>query len=134
MIVADTNGVSLWNAWTGNKVQTPSWPPTTSSSNNYVTGLSELFSLRYGPTFTKDSKYVRTRSGTYTINWRPSHIRLERTTSLELTCQWIRHRNRDILFFPYDYRGKCSDTHGNRLVIGHASGAVTFFQLTAPED
>ena len=47
---------------------------------------------------------------------------------VELNCQWIRLQGRDILWLPYEYRGSRSAGCGDTLVIGQASGAVSFFR------
>jgi WD40 repeat protein len=48
---------------------------------------------------------------------------------LLLESSWIRHCGADFLWLPYEYRGVCHDACGPLLVIGQASGAVSFFSF-----
>ena len=41
---------------------------------------------------------------------------------------WIQHKNRKLLWLPYDYRG-CSALCNGKLAIGAVSGRVSIFQL-----
>lgn len=123
--LAGGQGLSLWNLQTGEKMQTLEWPPA----------MSKYFYLSCPPpTFSNDRKSVQTSAGTFDLNWKPGGSLLgplESTTALDLAGQWIRHKKQDLLYLPHEYRGECFDTYGDRLVIGRASGVVTFLRLTA---
>jgi hypothetical protein len=46
-----------------------------------------------------------------------------------IEASWIKHRGADFLWLPHEYRGNCHDAYGSLLVIGQASGAVSFFSF-----
>jgi hypothetical protein len=58
-----------------------------------------------------------------------THLTLTTTprSTLLLEASWIKLRGVDFLWLPHEYRGGCNDVHGSHLVIGHVSGAVSFF-------
>jgi hypothetical protein len=41
--------------------------------------------------------------------------------------EWVNWKGQKGLWLPPDYRAGCSAVYNNILVIGHASGQVTFF-------
>lgn len=42
---------------------------------------------------------------------------------------WITRDRRNLLWLPPDYRATCAAVHDRMLVLGHASGEVTFFRM-----
>ncbi|KAK5689539.1 hypothetical protein LTR17_026240 [Elasticomyces elasticus] len=42
---------------------------------------------------------------------------------------WVKHNSSDLLWLPHEYRGTCSATYDTFLVIGQASGAMSFFSF-----
>ena len=46
---------------------------------------------------------------------------------------WVIRDGRSILWLPADYRATCVAVHGLTLVLGHASGQVTFFWFAFTE-
>jgi WD40 repeat protein len=58
----------------------------------------------------------------------PAPITESRPTLL-LEASWIKRRGLDFLWLPHEYRGACYDAYGSRLVIGQASGAISFFSF-----
>jgi hypothetical protein len=50
--------------------------------------------------------------------------------TMALSRHWIRRYEKDFLWLPYGYRGSCSAFYGNKLVIGQALGAMSFFQFS----
>jgi WD40 repeat protein len=46
-----------------------------------------------------------------------------------LETYWIKYCGADFLWLPHEYRGICHDAHGSLLVIGQASGAISFFSF-----
>jgi uncharacterized protein with WD repeat len=53
----------------------------------------------------------------------------EPPSALLLESSWIKYRGADFLWLPYEYRGVSHDAHKALLVIGQASGAVSFFSF-----
>jgi hypothetical protein len=53
----------------------------------------------------------------------------EPQSTLSLESTWIKYCGGDFLWLPYEYRGVCHDAYGTLLVIGQASGAVSFFSF-----
>jgi WD40 repeat protein len=49
--------------------------------------------------------------------------------TLFLEASWIKLGGTDFLWLPHEYRGSCCDVYGSRLVIGQASGAMSFFSF-----
>jgi WD40 repeat protein len=48
---------------------------------------------------------------------------------LLLESSWIRYRGADFLWLPHEYRGVCHDGSGSSLVLGQASGTVSFLSF-----
>lgn len=42
---------------------------------------------------------------------------------------WVAWDKQDILWLPHDFRASCVATHDTRLVMGHASGKVSFMEI-----
>jgi WD40 repeat protein len=49
--------------------------------------------------------------------------------TLLLEVSWVKIRGVDFLWLPHEYHGYCHGAHGSFLVIGQASGAVSFFSF-----
>ena len=50
-------------------------------------------------------------------------------TAILLDSSWIKVRGVDRLWLPHEYRGGVHDAFGSRLVVGQASGAISFFSF-----
>jgi WD40 repeat protein len=50
--------------------------------------------------------------------------------TLHVKSSWIRYQDTDFVWLPHEYRASCHDAFGPVLVIGHASGAVSFLSAT----
>ncbi|KAK7811754.1 vegetative incompatibility protein het-e-1, partial [Quercus suber] len=104
----------LWNAATGEVIQ-------------LISNVST-----HSITFSVDGTSLHTTTGTFllgsTISGSPAD-KSTRTISLELSEQWIRNRDEDLLWLPHEYRGTCSAVQGQSLVLGHTSGAVSIVRL-----
>jgi WD40 repeat protein len=50
-------------------------------------------------------------------------------TTILLDYSWIKVRGADFLWLPHEYRGISHDVFGSRLVVGQASGAISFFSF-----
>jgi WD40 repeat protein len=46
---------------------------------------------------------------------------------------WVTRNGKSILWLPPDYRAVCVAVHGYTVVLGHASGQVTFFRFSFTE-
>jgi WD40 repeat protein len=53
----------------------------------------------------------------------------KRQTTILLDSSWIKVRGEEFLWLPHEYRGVVHDAFGSRLVVGQASGAVSFFSF-----
>jgi tricorn protease-like protein len=49
--------------------------------------------------------------------------------TLLLEVSWIKYRGADFLWLPHEHRGSSYDAYKSTLVIGQASGAVSFFSF-----
>jgi WD40 repeat protein len=82
--------------------------------------------------FSQDGNSLETDVGQLdlgtTPNTYPSSV-TEPQSTLSLESTWIKYCGRDFLWLPYEYRGVCYDAYGTLLVIGQASGAVSFFSF-----
>jgi len=48
---------------------------------------------------------------------------------ISLESAWIRYRAEELLWLPHEYRGVCHDAYGLLLVVGQASGVVSFLSF-----
>jgi hypothetical protein len=82
--------------------------------------------------FSQDGSSLETNVGQLdlgtTLNTYPPPV-TEPQSTLSLESTWIKYCGGDFLWLPHEYRGVCHDAHGTLLVIGQASGAVSFFSL-----
>ncbi len=46
---------------------------------------------------------------------------------------WVTGNGKSVLWLPADYRATCVAVHGHTLILGHASGQVTFFLFAFTE-
>jgi hypothetical protein len=102
------------------------WNATTGEESCIIKDVVDVWNLE----FTKDGRSLKTDRGTFKVDLSPASPTAgdsPRTANLELRREWIRYRDEDILWLPHEYRGRYSASYGNRLVIGQASGAVSFF-------
>lgn len=106
--------VRLWNASTGKEL-------CVFNNGSYTTRL----------TYSMDGKSLETDRGNIHLGDFSSSLPNESTstTRLGIRGKWVTSQNRDSIWLPPEYRGTCSTSHGNLLVIGQASGAVSFFGL-----
>ena len=105
--------VRLWNATTGEQIHA-----------FHTDIVSKLV-------FTQDGQRLETDRGSLDVSScvsSPIASSFVRLQNLEVRDQWIRYRDEDTLWLPHEYRGSCSAVHDSLLVLGHASGAVTFFK------
>ena len=46
---------------------------------------------------------------------------------------WVTRDGKSVLWLPVDYRATCVAVYGHTLILGHASGQVTFFRFAFTE-
>jgi WD40 repeat protein len=82
--------------------------------------------------FTNDGGSLETDVGQLSLgiilNTQRTSIDKAKSTIL-LESSWIKYRGADFLWLPHEYRGVSHDAHGSLLVVGQASGAVSFFSF-----
>jgi WD40 repeat protein len=109
------NTVRLWDAATGEERQKRQTPRSVSRI-----------------AFSQDGNSLETDVGQLDLGTTPNTCPLpvtEPQSILSLESTWIKHCGGDFLWLPHEYRGVCHDAYGTLLVIGQASGAVSFFSF-----
>ena len=79
--------------------------------------------------------------GTLDINSFFNNISLHNNISFQLSFvrelfvkeTWVTYKTDNVLWLPFDYRATSSAVGGNILVLGHASGCVTFLEFNLPD-
>jgi WD40 repeat protein len=110
---SDDKTVRLWDAATGEERQ-----------KHRTSGIVSRIA------FSGDGRNLETNVGHLDLDTDlATHLTLTTTprSTLLLEASWIKLRGVDFLWLPHEYRGGCNDVHGSHLVIGHVSGAVSFF-------
>ncbi|EAQ86590.1 hypothetical protein CHGG_07843 [Chaetomium globosum CBS 148.51] len=112
---SDDRTIRLWDAATGTHQQTLEW------HGSPVRALA----------FSSDGKTLKTNHGLLSIN--PGSDASQRTVSIILLVdgEWITKGGKKLLWLPPDYRASCTSVYDHTLVLGHASGEVTFFQMVS---
>ncbi|KAK3613368.1 hypothetical protein LTR22_028180 [Elasticomyces elasticus] len=115
---SDDKTVRLWDAATGEEKQ------------RFDT-RSPAARLR----FTRDGSRLDTDVGLFHLN-SPSaasgHLHTSSAPAevcIGLKSPWVKYNSSDLLWLPHEYWGTCSATHDAFLVIGQASGAMSFFSF-----
>ncbi|KAN0069077.1 hypothetical protein V8E54_012706 [Elaphomyces granulatus] len=114
---ASDDTVRLWDATTG------AWKWTLDVN---VTIHSLLFSM--------DGQYLKTDRGLLSLNSGSSDTYLYQEQSIcaiFVNDEWVTRDGQNLLWLPPDYRAHCSAVLNNMLVLGHASGQVTFIELAS---
>jgi WD40 repeat protein len=110
----DDKTVRLWDIATGDEVEK-------------LELRTKISSLR----FSSDSQCLETDRGILTFCSSSLPPLLQRPSdNIFLNDEWIARDGQDLLWLPHDYRGRCSGVRGNLLVIGQASGSVSFFEFS----
>ncbi|PMD49976.1 WD40 repeat-like protein [Hyaloscypha bicolor E] len=84
--------------------------------------------------FSSDGIYLETDWGLLNIrSLFPSAIPLQSKPLCYIFVKehWVTQEMENILWLPSDYRATCAAVRNNLLVLGHASGRVTFFEFDA---
>ncbi len=115
---SDDHTVRLWDAASGRPLQTFE-----------ITGVSVV-------SFSADGSYLETNRGQLqlksTLNYTQSH-----TSPLSpwmINGDWLIWNHHKALWFPVEFRPRCSITQGNLIFIGHTSGQITFLELAGAVD
>ena len=157
---SDDNTVRLWDTGSGAARQTfeghsdwvyavafsPDGRLVASASNDKIIRLWDVDSGVVLQTFKIDvaitslllsSKglYLETNRGQLDISFFSSKFlnQLSSIRGLFLKETWVAYKTENILWLPSEYRATSSAVQGNILVLGHASGRVTFFGFNLPE-
>jgi WD40 repeat protein len=114
---SDDGTIRLWDAATGTQQQ------TLAGHSNYVAAVA----------FSPDGKTLKTNWGLLSINLDPDISQNQRSADgiYFVNGGWITRDEKNILWLPYDYRALCVSVYEHTLVLGHASGQVTFFQFVS---
>ncbi|KAK3305090.1 uncharacterized protein B0T15DRAFT_188479 [Chaetomium strumarium] len=106
--------IRLWDAATGTHQQ------TLKGHSDYVWAV--VFSL--------DGKTLKTNHGLLSIN-SGSDASQNQSDILWVDGEWITKGGKYLLWLPPDYRASCTSVYDHTLVMGHASGQVTFLQIVS---
>jgi WD40 repeat protein len=107
--------VRLWDVATGAALQT-----------------LEVASTVNRISFSRDGQYLETTRGSLSIQSSLPNSSLPKAQSLCMIFvkgDWITRDRENLLWLPSEYRAKCSAFFHNLLVLGHASGRVTFIEF-----
>jgi WD40 repeat protein len=112
----DDGTVRLWDAATGEQVK-----------------MFKLQTIISSLRFSSDSQWLETNRGILAIPPSSSSSLLplpqKPLNHIFLNGEWIARDGQNLLWLPRDYRGECSAVRGS-LIIGQASGVVSFFEFT----
>ena len=106
------------------------WDPASGTLHHTLEGHSRFV---HSVAFSPDSSYLETDLGT--VNLPPScsndnPVRpLIKIEVRILDNEWVAIHGRKFLWLPPTYRPTCVATQNGELVMGHASGRVTFFEF-----
>jgi WD40 repeat protein len=106
--------IRLWDAATGTHQH------TLEGHSGYVSAV----------TFSPDGKMLKINHGLLSINLGSDASR-NQSDILLVDGEWITKGGKYLLWLPPDYRASCTSVYDHILVLGHASGQVTFFQIVS---
>jgi WD40 repeat protein len=112
---SDDETVRLWDVATGEEMQ-----------KHQTSSMLSRIAFSYDERILEKSIGQLDLDTTHAVN--PVSITVPRPILL-LEASWIKRRGSDFLWLPHEYRGACHAAYGSRLVIGQASGAVSFFSF-----
>jgi WD40 repeat protein len=107
--------VRLWDATTG------AWKRTLEINTTIASLL-----------FSEDGRYLKTGRGLLSLNSGSPDTHLCQERVIFVNDEWVTRDGQNLLWLPPDYRTKCLALLNNMLVLGHASGQVTFIQFASP--
>jgi WD40 repeat protein len=82
--------------------------------------------------FSTDDQYLNTNKGLLTLNPESSNVPNQEQSrqAIFVEEERVTQDGQNILWLPPDYRATCCAVCNNMLVLGHASGQVTFLEFT----
>jgi WD40 repeat protein len=83
-------------------------------------------------TFSSDKLYLNTDRGRLNVgllSWNYVPPQLHALSDIFVKETWVTYNMEKVLWLPSDYRATCSAVQNNILVLGHASGRVTFVEF-----
>ena len=88
--------------------------------------------------FSRNGQYLETNQGllSVTMNSDASSSSGDQKPArclLFVGDDWVTRDGKSVLWLPVDYRATCVAVHGHTLILGHASGQVTFFRFAFTE-
>jgi dipeptidyl aminopeptidase/acylaminoacyl peptidase len=83
--------------------------------------------------FSEDGRYLNTDRGILNINSESPGICLQEklTSAIFVNTEWVTRDGQNLLWLPPDYRATCCAVYNNKLVLGHASGMVTYLDFVS---
>ena len=84
--------------------------------------------------FSRDGQYLETDKGSIRfqlLSPDASRPQAQSLCNIFVKGDWITRDTDNLLWLPSDYRATCSALHRNQLVLGHASGQVTFIEFSS---
>jgi WD40 repeat protein len=106
--------VRLWNAATGTALQTL-------ENRSWIRRL----------VFSRDGSYLETDRGLLYLQFDSASSlasKLQPLCTIFLRGNWLARGERNLIWLPYEYRPSCSAFRDNVLLLGHASGKITFIK------
>ena len=113
--------VRLWDPATGQEVQKLMKALSTytiSFSIDKKTILTDQEALHVDNRLISDNQYTPTTTRNFSTE-----------DTVVIHDNWVQQGLRNLLWLPHEYRGSCTDVHGNMLAIGQYSGHVSFVQV-----
>jgi WD40 repeat protein len=83
--------------------------------------------------FSEDGRYLETNRGILNLNSDSPGmcLQVESTSAIFIDAEWVTRGGQNLLWLPPDYRATCCAVHNNKLVLGHASGMVTYLEFVS---
>jgi WD40 repeat protein len=104
------------------------WDPTTGAALQTLKVGSVIDTL----TFSSDWLYLDTDRGRLhikSLSWNRVPLQTNALWDILVKKTWVTYKTEKVLWLPFEYRAACSAVQSNMLVLGHASGRVTFFEF-----
>jgi WD40 repeat protein len=106
--------IRLWDAATGTHQQ------TLEGHSSFVSAVA----------FSPNRKTLKINHSLLSIN-SGSDASRNQSDILLVDGEWITKGGKYLLWLPPDYQASCTSVYDHTLVLGHASGQVTFFQIVS---
>jgi WD40 repeat protein len=77
-----------------------------------------------------DNSCLNTDRGSLSLNHQACEFSIERPENkIFIHKKWVTRSGQRLIWLPPDFRATCTVTSGNNVVLGHASGGLTFLWL-----